>query len=192
MPPIIFTENNTLRARYLQHCCFHVFRLFHILTSIRRAHDVVILKCIFINRIHVRKQQWLSHIQNVCFNCRHGYRAGGLTHFLAGLGPRGENTATTGGGGVGGRPKKNWRRGEAGSAKKKTPWILFVDFLFYFCAFGAAPPPSPSDSQRHTAGEDTNQQSHDLNLVSLALHYKGVDILCQILRSIRLVRLQTN
>ena len=142
MPPIIFTENNTLRARYLQHCCFHVFRLFHILTSIRRAHDVVILKCIFINRIHVRKQQWLSHIQNVCFNCRHGYRAGGLTHFLAGLGPRGENTATTGGG-VGGRPKKNWRRGEAGSAKKKTPWILFVDFLFYFCAFGAAPPPPP-------------------------------------------------
>ena len=70
---------------------FHVFRLFEILTNIRRAHDVVIFMCIFITRIHVRipihvhKQQWLWHIQNFCFNCRHGYRAGGLTHFLAGF-----------------------------------------------------------------------------------------------------------
>ena len=44
---------------------FHVFRLFEILTNIRRAHDVVIFMCIFITRIHVRipihvhKQQWL-------------------------------------------------------------------------------------------------------------------------------------
>ena len=47
---------------------FHVFRLFEILTNIRRAHDVVIFMCIFITRIHVRipihvhKQQWLSRI----------------------------------------------------------------------------------------------------------------------------------
>ena len=44
---------------------FHVFRLFEVLTNIRRAHDVVIFMCLFITRIHVRipihvhKQQWL-------------------------------------------------------------------------------------------------------------------------------------
>ena len=56
----------------------HVFRLFQILTNIRRAHDIVILMCVFIIRnMYVYpymciKQQWLSHIQNFCFTYRHG------------------------------------------------------------------------------------------------------------------------